>query len=242
MNSKVARSFLMALLTMLACPGWAGLFLADHSVFGTGSLTYDSGQGLYWLQPGFTAGQSYLQIQALLSSDPGFLGFRVASANELNGLYAASLIPDINFPGYGALYGTTANVEPVRALQALVGVTYSVTSGGVPIKETAGYVGTPYVSPINGFLSVDIGNLVVRQDVATPFGASSFASAYTQWGSVPVSSEVGGVGAWLVSAAPAKVPEPAALILVVTGLLIMAWLRARRELPTGLRQGGSRPM
>jgi hypothetical protein len=46
---------------------------------------------------------------------------------------------------------------------------------------------------------------------------------------------VGGVGTWLVSAAPAKVPEPAALMLVVTGLLIMAWSRARRELPTSLR-------
>jgi hypothetical protein len=206
-----------------AAPASAALSSADHPNFGPKTLIVDAVQGLYWLTPNMTVGLSYLEVQNLLASDFRYAGFRVASLGELEGLYIEGSIPDINNPGYGALYGTEANVAAVRLLQELTQVTYSVTMAGTTLTETAGFVGAPYVSPVNGFMSVYLGNTVIRQNVLTPSGSASFASAYTTWGSLPIGTNAVGVGTWLVS----TVPEPTTLLTVLCGLAFVG-LRTKR--------------
>jgi hypothetical protein len=66
---------------------------------------------------------------------------------------------------------------------------------------------------------------VIRANVQTPSGLTSFASAYTTWGSLPVGTNAVGVGTWLVS----SVPEPATIFTMLTGLVAVALRRRRAE-------------
>ena len=224
MTSYIAK-YSVLFIAFSAPPVSAALSSADHPNFGPKTLTVDAAQSLYWLTPNITVGLSYSEVQNLLASDSRFAGFRVASLSELEGLYIASSIPDINTAGYGALYGTEANVVAVRHLQELTQVTYSVTVAGTTLTETAGFVGAPYISPVNGFMSVYLGNTVIRQNVLTPSGSTSFASAYTTWGSLPIGTNAVGVGTWLVS----TVPEPTTLLTVLCGLAFVASRAKRAE-------------
>jgi hypothetical protein len=203
----------------------ASLVLASDPAWGPGTLTQDTSTGLSWLTPTVTSGLSYSDVRGLLQSDVRYSGFRVASTSELADLFTNAGIPDINVAGYGALYGTTANVSGVAALQSFVGVTYQYQYSGLGfLYETAGYVDVEFVSPVNGFLSVNIGNLVVRTAVNTGAGVFDFASAYSTWGSVPVGSALQGVGTWLVRQ---EVPEPSTLALVALAFAIAIKQRRR---------------
>jgi len=213
-------------LLLLACASTGGasaLSSADHPIFGAASITRDFPQGLDWLTPNATLGLSFVETQALLTNDPRFAGFRVATLSELGLLYSEALIQDINVAGYGALYGTTANVPGVTLLQGLTGKTYTAQVAGQSLAETAGFVGDAFISPINGFLSVYIGNTGLRLNVNIGSGALSFASAYTTWGAATVGTQYTGVGTWLVT----SVPEPSQWAILLGGLLVLARVRAR---------------
>lgn len=210
-------------ILLIALFAWSGhapasLVLSSDPAWGPGTLTRDTSTGLGWLTPTVTSGLSISEVRGLLQFDPRYVGFRVASTAELTELFANAGIPDINVAGYGALYGTTANVAGVSALQSLVGVTYQYQYSALGfLYETAGYVDNDFVSPVNGFLSVNIGNVVVRTAVNTVSGVLDFASAYSTWGSVPVWSALQGVGTWLVRQ---DVPEPPTLALVAMALAV----------------------
>jgi len=220
---SITIKFLLLLLASAGTASASVLTSADHPIFGAGSITRDLTQGLDWLTPNATVGLSFVETQALLTTDPRFAGFRAATLPELGSLYAEASIPDINVAGYGALYGTTANVPGVTFLQGLTGITYSIQISGQSLAETAGFVGDPFISPFNGFLSVYIGNTVLRPNVLTNSGAVSFASAYTTWGAATVGTQYTGVGTWLVT----SVPEPSQWAILMGGLLIIAAVRAR---------------
>ena len=202
----------------------AALSSASHPVFGEAALTVDSEQRLAWLTPNATVGLSFVDVRNLLMSDSRFSGFRVATMIELEALYSHAFIPDINVPGYGAFYGTSENVPGALYLQSLTGVTYSAEIGGLSLFETAGFVGNSFVNPINGFLTVALGDVVVRTDVRTAFGTASFASAYTTLTSVLIGTNYEGVGAWLVSA----VPEPNSGALVILAVVALTFIVRRR--------------
>jgi hypothetical protein len=216
------RFLASAVLVLASTATNAELSSASHPIFGLASLTKDSAQGLFWLTPEATVGLSFLEVTDLLATDSRFAGFRVATLSELETLYADAGIPDINVPGFGALYGTPENVPGVEYLQGLTGVTYSVQVAGQSLAETAGFVGSTFASQVNGFLSVEIGNTVLRGNVPTVSGPMSFASAYSTWGSLPVGTKTEGVGTWLVS----SVPEPSAWLTLSLGILVLAAARS----------------
>lgn len=218
-------AILIALSVMHHGTTSAALTSASSSTFGDGSLTIDTEQGLYWLTPNATIGLSYYDVQNLLMTDIRFSGFRVASLSELESLYAHAKIPDINVPGIHSFYGTSENVAGVEFLQSLVGTTNAVHVGGEILIETAGFVGDSFISPINGFQSVYIGNLVLHSNVATRSGFEDFASAFTTWGSSGVHSSTAGVGTWLVS----SVPEPSVWAAMLLGILIIGVARLRTK-------------
>ena len=230
MSRMKSRSTFAAILLVLASDAaLASLSSASHPIFGSASMTKDSEQGLFWLTPTATVGLSFTEVGVLLATDTRFAGFRVANLTELDSLYVQAGIPDINVPGYGALYGTPENVPGVEFMQSLTGVTFFMHQGGQILAETAGFVGTAFTSPINGFSSVYIGGVVLRQDVPTSTGPMDFASAYTAWGSLPIGTQAEGVGTWLVSA----VPEPASYALALTGLGALGFVTRRRKRTLG---------
>jgi hypothetical protein len=209
----LARRSIAFLLALTGNAALAALSSVTHPAFGPASLTLDSEQGLYWLTPNATTGLSFIEVSALLANDARFVGFRVASLSELASLYSQAGIPDINVPGYGALYGTSENVLGVEYLQSLIGITYSIQQGASQnLAETIAFIGGAFTSPVNGFLSVGIGTVALRPNVATDAGPLSFASAYTTWGALPVGTNAVGVGTWLVSSVP-DIPTWASLCL-----------------------------
>ncbi len=224
----LVRSLITTIFVFASTTTYAGLLSASHPIFGPASLTNDSEQGLFWLTPNATVGLSFMDVTNLLATDSRFAGFRVATLSELDTLYAEAGIQDVNVPGYGALYGTSENVPSVEYLQGFTGITYSIQVAGQTGVETAGFVGSAFTNPVNGFLSVQIGNLAVRGGVPTSAGPMSFASAYTTWGSLPVGTQAVGVGTWLVS----SVPEPSTLSSLCIGLLILvaSCMRANKAL------------
>jgi hypothetical protein len=127
-----------AILVLSSTTTYAGLLSASHPIFGSASLTKDSEQRLFWLTPNATVGLSFMEVANLLATDSRFAGFRVATLAELDTLYAEAGIPNVNVPGFGALYGTSENVPSVEYLQGLTGITYSVHVGGQTLAETAG--------------------------------------------------------------------------------------------------------
>lgn len=217
------RILAIAFLVLSGTAAHAGLSSESHPIFGPASLTKDPAQGLFWLTPTATVGLSFVEVSDLLATDSRFAGFRVATLSELETLYTEAGIVDINVPGFGALYGTSENVHGVEYLQGLTGLTYSVQIAGQSLAETAGFVGNTSINPVNGFLSVEIGNIVLRDNIPTVSGPMSFASAYSTWGSLPVGTQAEGVDTWLVS----SVPEPSSWVSLSLGLLAIGVIRLR---------------
>lgn len=201
-------------------------------VFGVGSITYDSNQNLNWLSPNATVGMSYNQVNGMLRADSRFSGFRYATVTELTQLFTDFVIPDINVYGL-SVYGTEANVLGATTLQTYLGVTYSTSIWfGSPIMETAGLVGSPYVSTINGFTQV-YGGDVVTQNVATiSNGVVPYAYVATTLSSLNLGDGYQGVGSFLVSNVPvSNVPIPSAWALMIAGLLCCWYFSARKVSP-----------
>ncbi len=220
--TRLFAGLIAVVLAMFSANSFAALSSIDHPAFGQGSITRDSGHSLDWLTPVATKGLSFLDVQGLLQSDLRFAGFRVASNQELQSLFAAAAIPDINDPGNSAYYGTVANVPGVVLLQSLTGVTYSLCCS---LFETAGYLGDPHYSSPGGTLMVKIGNVVLRTNVTSTQGPISFASAFTDWGGASVNATYEGVGTWLVT----SVPEPESYALMLAGVGLMGVVARRRK-------------
>ena len=202
----------------------AGLISASHPVFGDGSLTLDTDQSLYWLSPVQTVGMTYNSVMDLLANDTRYNGFRFASLAELEILYVAAGIPDINVPGDRAYYGTPRNVGPVSELQRLTGVTYFSMISGTSLFETAGYVGSTFINPTNGRNSVYLGDLIVRSGVPPVDGITAYASAFTKDSALSPNQEYVGVGSWLVT----PVPVPPAWQLLTGALALFMGVRRVR--------------
>ena len=219
------KTALSITLLALSAPSVASLGVGSDPNWGVGSLTEDTSTGLAWLTPITTSGLAFSKVRDLLNTDARYAGFRVARTAELVTLFTSAGIPEINTPGYGALYGTTSNVAGVGLLQSMIGITYQYQYSGFGfLYETSGYVDDEFRSPINGLPSVNIGNVVLRTAVITGAGTYDFASAYSTWGSVPIGSALVGVGTWLVKQ---QVPEPQSIFIVSLALAVCLSVRRR---------------
>lgn len=214
-------SILMIGILGLSFNAHADFIQVSSPSFGAGSLTFDSNQNLYWLTPNATVGRSYNQVSDMLATDAQFSGFRYATAAELTNLYFNFGIPDINVYGIG-INGTTTNVPGATILQSFLGVTYT---GGTSLLETAGFVGSPFVSQVNGFTSVYMGDVAIRTDVPTNNGPTTFAYVATTLSSATVGNEYVGVGSWLVSS---SVPVPSSWELMALGIFMLLVLSRQK--------------
>ena len=177
---------------------------------------------------------SFNEVQQLLAFDPAFASFRFATLAELSHLYADFGIPDVN--DYGSVInGTTANVPGARALQSYLGITYSIQVSGVSLFETGGFVGSPYLSQVNGFRSVYLGDVAIRDNVQTGTGPASFAYVATNLSSATVGTQYEGIGSWLVT----SVPEPHSLVVLVFGMVMLFAVVSHMRSPSGSEIGGT---
>ncbi len=109
---------------------FADLSSHDHPVFGAGTLTRDSDQGLEFLDPNLTLGRSYMDISGQFGSGLEFEGFRYATNDEV-----LALINDgVGFTPPAALGQNsvgTSGIDWLSGLVGLLGETYPNRTTGI---------------------------------------------------------------------------------------------------------------
>jgi hypothetical protein len=190
----VLKIFLSLFFLAASVEASAEFLHGSSSDFGSNTLTIDTDTGLRWLSPVVTVGYSYNEVSRMLLDDGRFSGYRFATMNELEVLFGHAGIEDINDPGR-QYYGTKENVDGVGYLQSFTCITYTYDSG---LFETAGFLGSPYISPVNGFKVVHMGGIGLHMDVLGQW----YGSAATIWSNAQVGDNYEGVGAWLVTSVP----------------------------------------
>lgn len=110
----------------------AALISADHSTFGTDSITRDTSSGLNWLDLTVTNGSTRVDVVAQMGSGGLYEGWRYATLNEFEGLMTAGglLIETATYNSYPTLGYQTAQ----DTLTGLLGDTYGEYSAqqGIP--------------------------------------------------------------------------------------------------------------
>jgi hypothetical protein len=121
-SSATRRTATLGLLTMalLLAPTTAApaaLLSEDHSVFGTGAITFDTVNGVRWLDLAHTLHMSYNQVEAQLGSSGTFDGFRYATRTEFEQLINGQGIPaisgDNNFVQFGSGAANAAGTQSI---------------------------------------------------------------------------------------------------------------------------------
>lgn len=116
--------------------------------FGAGAETVGADSQLVWLDLSITSGKSYDEISRQLGPGGLYVGYRFATPNEFEGLFRHADIQDID--DYTTLNrGTARNVDPARALIALMGPSNLFQIAGITLSELSGF--TSEHVRMNGF-------------------------------------------------------------------------------------------
>jgi len=197
-SRNVHRTILTILLIAIAIIGgtvnYAGAdMISMDSSFGPDTITHDTETGLKWLDVTLSTPYSYDEILVELSPGGSFVGYRLATDDEVRTFWQNA---GINLQTLGTW--TTDNFQPIVDLMALVGIT-APEGGGVGIDYTAGHIES---GPGGG--SVIVANL--GADHNTQNGQPFF-------GAVPSSNENENHGSWLVERANPNTPSTPLLLL-----------------------------
>ena len=226
---ELARiSVLLTVVAICAWPSRANLIALDSS-FGPGTLIEDTDTQLEWLKLTVTQGQSMGEVTSELGAGQEFAGFRFARIVEVGQLFfdsgLTSIIPSDSAP-WGDQVGLSQNpsdLAPATHLINLFGQTS--TNGGTGI-ESAGYVANRGdFSPPEPLDAVEVGVLFIQNTLACSAVPCVTASPLSGAGPDGESPEI---GSFLVRSAPAAVPEPSTMVLMPTGLALLAVMRGLR--------------
>lgn len=168
------------------CASAGALIATDWKTPGDARLTWDRLSGLEWLDLSETLNLSYSQVVSELGAGGRFAGFRYATEAEFRTLLTHAGILGYEFSG--------AYYEPARALQALLGVSYSSATQA----NSFGLLADP-AQAVFDRRGVDL--VTTAQQFATVVFGDQTNAAWSHKGS------------WLVRLSPAAVPEPSAVFL-----------------------------
>jgi hypothetical protein len=197
----------------------ATLTTMDDTVFGTGAITLDTATGLEWLDLTKSTDLSYDFVSSQFGLGGQFYGFRYAINSEIGSLWTDAGILISHTTSDGHLFGDPANIAPIEALQALIGVTYSLTD-----YTTQGISGTIFA----GTYPHELPYLIRSNGMTAPLCCEENIGGW-------VGSEHNpGVGSWLVRGVPPPpiiaIPEPATYTMLLAGLGLLGFTIHRRKL------------
>lgn len=177
---------------------------ADHSTFGTDSLTYDSVQGLYFLDLVHTLDETYDYVFSELGTGGEYEGFRFATEQEV-----INLVNNWGFsPTAMAGVETVGNTggDQISGLVDLVTPTRIVIPS---FRESNGVTGTSTGSGVHRIVSLG--------DVTPPLSNDDVDAD----GVIADNSSLATLGSWLVLLPEtSSVPEPSGLALLGISTLI----------------------
>jgi len=213
---KILVQCILALLTIVSLNAYAQISSLDDPVYGSGSITYDSGTGIEWLDLTLTTNLSRYDIDQLIGNGNYLDGFRHATTQEVNTLFDNAGIVS-NSPNF--LGDATTVFDAVLSLISLLG----------PTSYDQGY---PEALGITG--EGRMGGL----DFYTFNGEPRYGVGISETGglSYGYNTKYPTVGNWVVRDSLSAVPVPSAVILFSSALLVLLCVvRKGPYVPAGLR-------
>jgi PEP-CTERM motif len=203
----------------LASGAATAALVSEDSPFGVGTLTFDTATGLRWLDLTESADFSHDQLLQALGPGQTFEGFRLATRDEVAGLFTAA---GFDLSAAAIQNFVPQNFDPAVALGGLVGVlgNNGNCGTGCTFSFTAGFTAGPPTIPQTfaeaNFAFFDNSQGQDPNDPMAPLGR-----AILDGGSFGNSDP--GQGAWLV-----LVPEPGTILLFAAGVAGLAAFGRRR--------------
>lgn len=207
------RSMMFLVLLTVSFGSHAAIVSADHGVFGVGSLTEDTDQGLAFLEVPLTENNSFNDIILEFGAGGSFEGFRHATRLEV-----VTLVNNFGFSP-GAVEGSdipgNTGADQLSGLVDLLGVSFT---SGTNFRATSGSTSTPFATGVQAGVRLTDFLGSTRHDVVN--ASSSVAISQTASNATN--------GHWLVQEA-SVVPIPAALPLFLTAIAGLGFLAKRRK-------------
>lgn len=220
-------------LVLAATPAQAVLVSQSDVVFGTDSVTLDTGTGLKWLDVNLSVNRSFNDVSGQFGAGGDFQGWRYATGAEVLNLIVTNTVPLAGSPSPGSLDLPSASDFVVTLGPTIIDQTpippgpfasnafgvFGVYAGNLPGEYGVGSVGLDGVSdpsvPGPLFQFAQFG-------VADNVGSSPFEDADTQFADR---------GSWLVldDNVTVQISEPGALAIFGIVIADIAFSRRRRE-------------
>jgi hypothetical protein len=217
-NTFLTKLATLTILLLFSLVANASLVSMDWKSAGDGALTYDDQSGLWWLDLTETAGMSYSQVSAQLSTGGSLEGWRYATITEARDIYAQ--------------FGLTAGADtalPIEDFRAAIATMNSYLGDLMALTSVA---------------DTNSGNWAIsgtEWDVSYP-DWHIMIEAYTYGGGESALLDLGGYAAdldmsWEYAGSllvtdenPASVvPLPAALVLFPAGMFVFGLAGVRRR-------------
>jgi len=211
-RSALSLVLTVAMLLGPARDASAQLSVGDFLNPGDRYLVLDHATGVEWLTPVYTRNHRYDDpfVQSIMST----YGFRYATAAETQSMISTN-------------FGDPTSVEPgdaagYSAADAFFDV-FGETDPVITCWQGQSYIPCPRTQGLTSDLGRTPGTHVAEGMLQ--FGNTGFAMYDNEWGDQYADYQL---GSWLVRTSVTATPEPESIVLVATGLVLLAGVMRRR--------------
>lgn len=218
-NMKSAAAglyFGLAAIILSVSAAQAALISVVDPIFGVGSVTRDTVNGVEWLDLSKSDWRTYTDVSGQFGPLGDFAGWRHATLADLEILFTAA--------GYSLPHSATPATAQFNDLMHQLGLTISFG-----VFNEFDYQAYLYGMFDDGF-SIDPGLafLLIDQSLNTSTGRiTNREDIVFQIDGFPVDDYLTGIGHWLIRD---TIPEPASLVLFGSGVLLLVAVRRRYQM------------